>query len=459
MKTIINRDFTRLWYGQAVSKVGDYVFNTTLILWIATKLGNGKSWAPMAVSGVLLSGLVAAFAIAPAAGVFADRWNRKRTMLWMDAVRAVLVGGLAAVAFIPADKLPVGAWLTLIYVVVFGVNAAGTFFGPSRMAVVPDVVDGPDQIAKAAGITQSTEALAGMIGPPLAAPLLFAAGVQWAVIINALSYVVSFLAIRSVPIPDNSTSAAERSQSGFWADFKIGITFFAKTRVLVVLIVASCIANFGAQAMNTLDVFFVTRNLHAAPKLYGLLGMAFGAGAIIGALFSVRVVRRIGLVNAIWLPVVVAGLLIMGYARQTSIWAAIPLIFVYALPIAVVNATLEPLVIQVTPRKMLGRVISVFMPVISITQLGSTMLIGWLFSTVMLHFHANAGGLHMGPIDTIFTITGLLFLAAAAYAFILLPRKGIAAAEPDRESDHEPDREPDTEPDRAPEDEPETART
>ncbi|MBS2533516.1 hypothetical protein KGQ20_12105 [Catenulispora sp. NF23] len=55
MKTIINRDFTRLWYGQAVSKVGDYVFNTTLMLWIATKLGYHKSWAAGAVSGVLLS--------------------------------------------------------------------------------------------------------------------------------------------------------------------------------------------------------------------------------------------------------------------------------------------------------------------------------------------------------------------------------------------------------------------
>lgn len=208
MRAVINRDFTRLWYGQAVSRVGDYVFNTTLVLWIATKLGNGKSWAPIAVSGVLLAGLAAATAIAPAAGVYADRWNRKRTMLRMDAIRGVLVGALALAAFLPADRLPVGVWLALIYVIVFAVNAAGTFFGPSRMAVVPDVVDGPEEIAKAVGITQSTDALAGMIGPPLAAPLLFAGGVQWAILVNALSYVVSFLAIRS---PSARRSARQRA--------------------------------------------------------------------------------------------------------------------------------------------------------------------------------------------------------------------------------------------------------
>ncbi|MEY9889697.1 MFS family permease [Catenulispora sp. MAP5-51] len=426
MKTIINRDFTRLWYGQAVSKVGDYVFNTTLVLWIATKLGNGKSWAPIAVSGVLISGLLAMFAIAPAAGVFADRWNRKRTMLRMDAVRSVLVGGLAIVSFLPADKLPVGIWLTVIYAVVFAVNAAGTFFGPSRMAVVPDVVNGPEEIAKAAGITQSTDALAGMIGPPLAAPLLFAAGVQWAIIINALSYVVSFLAIRSVPIPDNAPTAKAIAESGFWTEFKAGLAFFARTRVLIVVIVSACIANFGGQAMNTLDVFFTTQNLHSAPKLYGLLGMAAGAGAIAGGLLSTRAVARIGTVNTVWTTVGASGILILVYARQTSIWAAIPIVFAGLLPIGMANAAFEPLVIQVTPRAMLGRVVSVLMPFISVTQLGSTVLIGWLMSTVMLHFHTDVAGLHMGPIDTMFTITGLLFVLAGFYAFVMLPRKDTA---------------------------------
>lgn len=432
LRTIINRDFTRLWYGQAVSKVGDYVFNTTLVLWIATKLGAHQSWAAGAVSGVLISGLVATFAIAPAAGVFADRWNRKRTMLRMDAVRAVLVGGLAAVAFLPAGKLPVGVWLALIYVVVFAVNAAGTFFGPSRMAVVPDVVNGPAEIAKASGITQSTDALAGMIGPPLAAPLLFAGGVQWAIVINALSYVVSFAMIRTVPIPDNAPTVADKAQSRFWPEFAAGVVFFGKTRVLVVVIVSACIANFGGQAMNTLDVFFTTQNLHAAPKLYGLLGMAAGAGAIVGGLLSTRVVGRIGTVKAVWSTVGTSGLLVLLYARQTSIWAAIPIIFLGLLPVAMVNAAIEPLVIAVTPRPMLGRVVSVIMPVISMTQLGSTVLIGWLFSTVMLHFHTDLAGLHMGPIDTMFAITGLLFLAAAVYAYLMLPRDGVLpAAEPE----------------------------
>jgi MFS family permease len=431
MKTIINRDFTRLFYGQAVSRVGDFVFDTTLALWIGTKLGKDKSWAPLAMSGALMSALIATVAIAPAAGVFADRWNRKHTMLRMDALRAVLVGGLGVLAFLPVHDLPIGVWIALIYVTVFGVNAAGAFFGPSRMAVIGDLVQGDADRARAAGLTQTSDALAGIIGPPLAAPLLIPGGAQWAMIVNALSYVVSFLTITSVRLTDHTgTEAAPKAD--FRAEFRAGLAFFAKTRVLVVLLVVGAISNFGAQALNTLDVFFATRNLHAAPKLFGLLGMAVGIGSIIGGLLAGRTVARVGTVRVIWLTIGSSGVLFALYARQTTIWAALPIIFATGVPVAMVNAAIEPLVFQVTPRELLGRVVSVVSPIMSVVQLGSTLVVGWLMSSVMLHFHAQVGGLHMGPIDTLFTITGLLFVLAAGYAFVMLPRGVTAPRSPER---------------------------
>ncbi len=54
--TLISPDFTRLWFGQAVSSLGDMVFSTTLMLWVATVLAGEETWAPAAVSGVLVAG-------------------------------------------------------------------------------------------------------------------------------------------------------------------------------------------------------------------------------------------------------------------------------------------------------------------------------------------------------------------------------------------------------------------
>lgn len=95
MFRLINRDYTRLWYGQAISVLGDYMYDTTLALWVATRLGRGHSWAPAAMSGVLLAAGAAVLVVGPLAGVFVDRWNRKGLMLRTEVVRAVLVGALA----------------------------------------------------------------------------------------------------------------------------------------------------------------------------------------------------------------------------------------------------------------------------------------------------------------------------------------------------------------------------
>jgi predicted MFS family arabinose efflux permease len=82
-------------------------------------LAKGRTWAPLAVSGILLAAGIAVFLIGPLAGVFVDRWNRKTTMMSTELVRAGLVAALTLVALIPARDLPLPAWLTLIYLVVF----------------------------------------------------------------------------------------------------------------------------------------------------------------------------------------------------------------------------------------------------------------------------------------------------------------------------------------------------
>ena len=102
---LINRDFALLWLGQTISIVGDIVFDTTLILWIVTQLAAGQPWAPLAASGVLLAASAPVLIVGPLAGVFADRWNQRRTMLAMDATRAVVVALLIPVSGLIAPPL------------------------------------------------------------------------------------------------------------------------------------------------------------------------------------------------------------------------------------------------------------------------------------------------------------------------------------------------------------------
>jgi hypothetical protein len=94
------------------------------------------------------------------------------------------------------------------------------------------------------------------------------------------------------------------------------------------------------------------------------------------------------------------------------------------IPVAIVNTAVAPLLFAAAPPEYLGRVIAVFNPANQFASMLSTVAAGWLMSTVLVGFHAEIGGMHVGPIDTIFTIVGLLFVASSAYGFVSLPKLG-----------------------------------
>ncbi|MFF2949876.1 MFS transporter [Kitasatospora sp. NPDC057965] len=433
--TLISPTYTRLWFGQAVSSVGDAVFSTTLVLWVATVLAEGRSWGPQAVSGVVLATSAAVMFVGPLAGVFVDRWDKRATMLGTEVLRGVLVAVLTAVSFVPAEDLPAGVWLALVYATVLALNAASQFFTPARFAVIADLVTDEADRARAAGLAQATGQTAWIIGPPLAAPLLFTVGLQWALLFNALSYLVSYLAIRGAdltPVGSAAATAKQRAQAaerrGLFQDFTAGLRFFARNRFLVALLLLTVIGQLGTGALSTLNVFFATRNLHASAELYGYLGMAMGIGGIAGALAAGRVVQWIGARRTTWIGLMASGVLLVLYSRQTAFPGAVALLFVFIVPITMLNTAMAPLLLAATPQEFRGRVVAVFYPVTRLAAMLTAVLSGWLVGSGLRGFSGSLAGLRFGPIDTVFAVAGLLVVLAGVYARLALPAPAPAPA-------------------------------
>jgi MFS family permease len=427
---LINPQYARLWFGQAVSTLGDVVFGTTLVLWVATVLAKGKPWAPAAVSGVLVAIGAAMLLFGPIAGVFADRWDSRRIALGTEVIRGTLVGLLTLMSFIPAHDLPIGAWLAAIYVVVFALNITSQFFQPARYTLVRDFLPGDVDRARASGIAQATGQLATIIGPPLAAPLLFVFGVQWALLFNTLSYVVSFIAIRSVTptAAKGALGQPGRKRTGVFTEFAAGLRFFGSNKTLVTLLLISVMGQWSVAPLDTLNVFFVTRNLHTSAHEYGYLGAAFGVGGIIGALYAGRAVRWFGTRNVAWAGMVVSGVLLAIYSRQTILPAGLVMMFLLALPEGTVNTAMAPLLLSAAPREYVGRVTAVFTPVNQIAGMLSAVVAGWLLSSVLRNFSVSLAGVRLGPVDVIFLASGGLLMVSGLYARIALRHTAIAPA-------------------------------
>lgn len=430
---LINSNYRRLWVGFAVSVVGDLVFDTTLTLWLATQLLRDRPWAPAAVSGLLLAAALPALLLGPVAGVFVDRWDYRRTMLVADAARAVLVGGMVVLPLLPAGTLPVPAALVIVYAAVAAASVFAQFFNPARFALIGDIVE-PDDRARASSISQATYGVAGVIGPPLAAPVLFVFGVHWALLVNAASFVVSFIAVRSVRVPPVRSAGAPAARASFRRELADGLRFFGHRRELVVLLVSASLVTVGAAATNVLDVFFLRENLHAPASAFGTMAMCFSAGSVLGALLAAQVSGRLGLDRTYWLGLLLAGAGFVVFARSVSLGVALVLLALMGVPIALVNSIVGPIVLRVTPRELVGRTISVITPTLQLASLLAISAAGFLVSTVLSDFHAEVAGVRFGRIDTVYTVGGLLIMASALWASAALrsdqPSDRVAAPGP-----------------------------
>lgn len=423
-KMFINRNFALIWLGQIVSQFGDYIFTTTLTIWIASTLGRNQAWAPLAVGAIVLTATAPAVLIRPLAGVFVDRWDKRRTMLVMDAVRSLLLILLVLIIVATAHFLAGNASLSLlidlcsVYGVVLLASVCAQFFNPARFALTGVVVEKADR-TRAFSRTESTRYLAFIVGPGLGALLIATAGIQAALIINALSFVVSFLTIfavqRGIASPAQGAEKSQR-KSAVWLELRAGIGFLVHNRVLMAITVAFFLAMLGSGSQDTLVIFFLTQNVHVNADLYGLLSSVFAAGAVLGALLATPLSKYLGITRSLWGALICYGVLSVIFARLTSFLPALLVFFLLGLNTTIFTVVSSPLVLQVTPQAMVGRVNSAFSSLVQFAWMLSTLIAGYLASSVRLSLFGPGSN----TIDAILTMAGVLTVIGGVYAMVRL---------------------------------------
>lgn len=241
-------------------------------------------------------------------------------MLVADAARCVLIATLLVLPPL-RHHLPVGAQLAILYAVLAACSCFAEFFDPSRLAVIGAIVPEPQQ-SQASAMLSATASMAQILGPPIAAPLLITLGVQWALIVNAASFAVSFVCVRAINVPLESL-LDEQPSEGFAAEFKTGLRFFVRNRVLMALGLGIVIAMLGNGAINSLAVFFVPHNLHVAASWLGTIIGAVGIGAVAGALLTGVISRHISPAQLFWVSLVICGIALISLSRAQTLGLAI----------------------------------------------------------------------------------------------------------------------------------------
>jgi len=382
-----NRNFSLLWTGQLISTMGSALTSLAASIYIYDKTGSALSVGLMLMATAAPSLLVGLFA-----GVFVDRFDRKKIMITADILRAMLV--LLIPILVPLN-------INWLYVIVMLTSAVSQFFDPAHESVLPEVAT-DDELAAANSLIAISQFGSTAVGFA-AAGLIGSDNVNLAFYLDAATFAVSALIVYMISIKpiqaDEDTSASVVIQN-----LQAGVKQLFGTPILKSL--------FSVQAVVLLLPFALTA-LNATEFEYGLQEGLTSIGFVVASLLMAKVFDR--LQAGAWMAISFLGMGLLGvvYSQLSSVALAIALITFSGFFNAPASISRRVIVQRNTPPEMRGRVSSVF----------------FVARDVLFLIGMGAAGLaDYMDVRLLYLISALMLVAAGA-AILFMPELGQSRAQ------------------------------
>ncbi|MGI8881482.1 MAG: MFS transporter [Jatrophihabitans sp.] len=286
----VDRDFRRLWAAVGTSSFGSALSAVALPL-IALFSVHASAVELGALIGVEQ---VAWLAFGLLAGVWVDRWPRKRVMVLADIGRAVLVG-----------LLPVAAWtgvlqLWMLFAAGLLIGVCNVFDGVAHTAVLPQLVDSSDLIDANSRINV-TDTASSLSGSAVVGPIVAFLGAPIALAIDAMTFAASATLVSPIDVPPVESPP----RTNFRHELIDGIRIVVRDSLFRTLTLGSAAFNACTAAQYVLGFLFL-RELGVPKAWYGVLLAAGGVGGLLGSALLPRLTRRHGDAS-LWRVALVAG--------------------------------------------------------------------------------------------------------------------------------------------------------
>ncbi|HEX7170561.1 MAG TPA: MFS transporter, partial [Rubrobacter sp.] len=330
-----NARFLRLWIGQGTSFLGDAVSMVALVVLVVQITGSAS-----AVGGALIARLLPTLA-SPFAGVLADRLDRRLVLVASDLVRAVLVLGL----IFARD-------LTTIYVLIFLMGLARTFFNPTVRAAFPGVVGGGD-LTRANALIGGTFSVSETAGPALGGLLIATVGVEAAFVVDSATYLVSAALLSLTPLP---RPQREEEGTGFGEDLRAGFAYLAGERVPLAIVVGAFLTVLTINITIPAEVFLAKETFDAGDAGYGLLVGLYGGGMVLGSVLMAALGDRVRLLPFYFFSIFATALALVGAGLSPTFILALGALVVAGIAHGTENVTTDTILQERVPDAHLGRV-------------------------------------------------------------------------------------------------------
>jgi MFS family permease len=405
-----NRSFIFLWLGQTVSFVGDY------FQWLAVPIMIERLTGSTALVGLsVISNTLPMLVLGPVAGVFVDRWDRRRTMIISDLLRAALV--LLFLTVRTADQI----WI--YFAVGFLMSSVSRFFFPAQNALLPLIVPDKEDLLAANGLMQIVQTAGLLIGPAMAGFAIGFWGEQVAFLVDSGTFAISALFILGMPVPARALAPAAAGAvdmrgrlAQVWAELREGVVTLFGNRTMVGVLICLGVVQLGLGAINVVWVPYLQRTFGVGAEGLGIVDSAQGAGMVLGALvlgfLTARLSQR---VLTAW-SIVVIGLLIAGVGIAPLFGYIIALSFIMGVALVPAQSALMTMMQLAVPDLKRGRVGSALNAL--------TMAAGLVSMAAATSFGELIG------LRWVYIICGLIMVGAGVLGFWVLHEPEVLLDEP-----------------------------
>jgi len=409
------RNFALVWTAGLISITGDWLLIVALPLVIYELTGSTAATAAAVVARI-----VPRLLLGSVAGIFVDRWDRRRTML----VTNVLQG----LSLLPLFLVRSADWLWLIYLTSFVRSSIVPFFNSAENAFLPRLVT-EAELVPANALNGLNDNLARLAGPPIGGLIAAAWGLRGAALLDAASFFIAAALVALVAVDGRAVRTGALDEVSrpvaavgvgtwvaMWREWVAGLAMVRQVRTLSVLFTCVAIIGIGEGVMGALFAPFVTTVLGGGGVDYGWVVGAQAVGGLVGSAAIGRIGKSVPTGLLYGLGVLFGGsidlLTFNAHRLYPGVLPPIILMMVVGLPFAAIGVGQVTLIQTSAPDEYRGRVFA---------SLGAVMSLSVLIGAGLAGFFGD----RLGIVATL-TIDGVAYILAGVLALALLAAAPLA---------------------------------
>jgi len=367
MSKKLGSSYWRLWTATAISNLGDGISGVAYP-WVASAVTR----SPLLIAAAGFASRLPWLIFTLHAGVITDRFDRRKLIVAMDAIRGVLTLIVGAIVLLKKDSLPSlndlssitdletnwPLYITLV-ITAFLFGLAEVLRDNSAQTLMPSVVEA-ENLEKANGRMWSAESLTNsFIGPPLGS-LIIGIAIYLPFFVDAGTFFVSVALIASISGSFKPVQEKPREKINFKSEIKEGFKWlWAHDLLRPMAIILGCLNLLGTMVAATF-ILYTQEVLNTSVFVFAVLGTAGAVGGIAGGLIAPKISQKIGSGPSLWLSLAMGpiGALIVGTSRS---WQVVWIVLLFQSFFSILWNTITVSLRQsIIPSHLLGRVNSVY---------------------------------------------------------------------------------------------------